>query len=1037
MPKGTVTMLFTDIEGSTRLLKQLGAEYGALLDEHRRILRASFDAFGGREMDTQGDAFFAVFDRARNAVGAAVQAQRALAGASWPEGAECRVRMGLHTGEPEVGEEGYHGMAVHRGARIAAAAHGGQILLSDATRQLVEDDLPAGAALRDLGVQQLKDIERPEHVYQVVVDGLQSQFPPLRTVASAERGKRRRRTVALAVAALVGLAAVAAVALVESVGSSSSQSHLLAANSVGVYDASSGKMHSQFALDVSPSAVAAGFGSLWVVDAQGDSVSRVDPDKGVVNQTIDVGHGPAGIAVGAGYVWVANGLDGTVAKIDPKTNSVVDTINGVGNGPDGLAIGGGFVWVATSNDSGLTRIGVADDEVAGRIAVPGGANGVAVGFGSVWVTGQNSGDVNRIDMRTHSVLATLHSGSGAGPVVAGAGAVWTANTLDGTVTEVDPATTKIRATIPVGSGPNSITAQPGAVWTANGASGTLSSIDPGRATVSRTVPTGSAPAGLAIEGGRLYATVQGTGAGHRGGTLRVGVAIGNLDSTDPMLAYSPRSWQLLILTNDGLVGFRRTGGPAGSALVPDLATAIPSPTDGGKSWSFQVRRGIRYSTGEPVRASDFKRTVERALHDSDSPGYLYFAGIVGAEGCIRSPKHCDLSKGVVADDSSNTVTFHLTAPDPDLPYKLALPFAYAVPPSTPLAAGGTVAATGPYKIAKSTPSEIRLVRNPYFRQWSSDAQPEGFPNEIVERFDGTSDRNVAAVIHGKADLAMDVSQASARNLRMLTTQHASRIELSPVAGTIYFFFGTRIKPFDDVRARRAVNYAVDRNKMLQAYGGPDLGLVTCQILPPNFTAYRPYCPYTVSPSPSGAYSGPDLARAKALVAASGTKGEPVTVWAPQFLASSGRYLVSVLNNLGYRARLHTSPHPDKEMAAAAAGKLQVGGIGWFADYASPSGFFPPALACASYVPGQPSSNAGGFCDHSIDREMARAAALQSRDPQAAAALWGKVDRDSVDEAPWVSIVNPRNFDFISGRVGNYQYNPQWGTLLDQLWVSSS
>ena len=122
MPSGTVTMLFTDIEGSTKLLKQLGDRYGELLAVHRRLLRQSFDAQGGREMDTQGDAFFIAFARARNAVEAAVGAQRVLAAHEWPEGVECRVRMGLHTGEPSVGEEGYHGIGLHRGARVAGSA---------------------------------------------------------------------------------------------------------------------------------------------------------------------------------------------------------------------------------------------------------------------------------------------------------------------------------------------------------------------------------------------------------------------------------------------------------------------------------------------------------------------------------------------------------------------------------------------------------------------------------------------------------------------------------------------------------------------------------------------------------------------------------------------------------------------------------------------------------------------------------------------------------------------------------------------------
>ena len=135
-------MLFTDIEGSTYLLKQLGERYGELLEEQRRLLREAFAAHGGREMDTQGDAFFIAFARARNAVEAAVEAQRALAAHEWPDGVACRVRMGLHTGEPSVGAEGYHGIGVHRGARIAAAAHGGQILLSSATAEVVQEDLP-------------------------------------------------------------------------------------------------------------------------------------------------------------------------------------------------------------------------------------------------------------------------------------------------------------------------------------------------------------------------------------------------------------------------------------------------------------------------------------------------------------------------------------------------------------------------------------------------------------------------------------------------------------------------------------------------------------------------------------------------------------------------------------------------------------------------------------------------------------------------------------------------------------------------------
>jgi class 3 adenylate cyclase len=182
-PAGTVTFLFTDIEGSTKLLHELGDEYAAVVSAHRRILRETFGSAGGREVDTQGDAFFYSFQRAREAVSAAVSGQRALAAYEWPGGATVRVRMGLHTGEPAVGEEGYVGIDVVRAARICSAGHGGQILLSETTRALVGADLPEGASVRDLGEQKLKDV-RAEHIYQLDFDGSPAYFPMLRTEGS-------------------------------------------------------------------------------------------------------------------------------------------------------------------------------------------------------------------------------------------------------------------------------------------------------------------------------------------------------------------------------------------------------------------------------------------------------------------------------------------------------------------------------------------------------------------------------------------------------------------------------------------------------------------------------------------------------------------------------------------------------------------------------------------------------------------------------------------------------------------------------------
>jgi class 3 adenylate cyclase len=181
LPAGTVTFVFTDIEGSTRLLQELGDEdYARTAADHRRIVRGAFEARGGTEIDTQGDAFFFSFPRARDAVGAAIDAQRELHAHDWPQEKHVLVRMGLHTGEPHMGEEGYLGIDVVRAARISAAGNGGQILVSETTRALLGNQLPEGATVHDLGKQNLKDIQH-EHIYEISLDGRPASGRALKT----------------------------------------------------------------------------------------------------------------------------------------------------------------------------------------------------------------------------------------------------------------------------------------------------------------------------------------------------------------------------------------------------------------------------------------------------------------------------------------------------------------------------------------------------------------------------------------------------------------------------------------------------------------------------------------------------------------------------------------------------------------------------------------------------------------------------------------------------------------------------------------
>jgi class 3 adenylate cyclase len=190
LPSGTVTFVFSDIEGSTSLVKRFGDGYGELLTTHRRLVRETFAGYGGIEIDTQGDAFFFAFARARDAVAAAVDVQRAHAEHDWPEGANVRIRMGLHTGEPAVGEEGYHGLDVVRAARLGGIGGGGHVVLSETTRALLGSTLPEGVTVHPLGERRLKDLDEPERVYELDIEGVprsdEPPAPPASTPADAD-----------------------------------------------------------------------------------------------------------------------------------------------------------------------------------------------------------------------------------------------------------------------------------------------------------------------------------------------------------------------------------------------------------------------------------------------------------------------------------------------------------------------------------------------------------------------------------------------------------------------------------------------------------------------------------------------------------------------------------------------------------------------------------------------------------------------------------------------------------------------------------
>jgi len=507
LPRGTVTFLFTDIEGSTRLLKQLGPLYGDVLADHQQILRSAFAAHGGKEVDTQGDSFFVAFNRAKDAVAATVDAQRDLAAHAWPEGTALRVRMGLHTGEPRFGADRYVGLGVHKAARIAAAGHGGQVLLSRTTRDLVEDELPPGVSIRDLGERRLKDLDRPESLSQLVVDGLQSDFARLKTL---DEGLRRRRRRMYAGSALVGVVAAAVAIPLFALGQGSAGSKTaVAPNSLAVIDAGSARLVGTVPVGVRPAAVSVGEGSVWVANLDDRTLSRVDPGSLSVQRTIPLAATPTGVAAGRGAVWVVNGVAGSVSRVDPGTDQLAATRQ-VAQGTilGSAAVGEGAVWAAFGSAL-VARI----DPASGRVLGTGIAGtypiGVAVGGGAVWVANRGDNTVSRMLPATVTSVATLTVGRRPSGIAAGDGAVWVTDAGDDAVTRIDVASGS-ESTIAVGHGPTGITVDGTDVWVANSDDGTVSEIDATGRRVVATIAVGNRPTAIAAADRRVWVSVQAT-----------------------------------------------------------------------------------------------------------------------------------------------------------------------------------------------------------------------------------------------------------------------------------------------------------------------------------------------------------------------------------------------------------------------------------------------------------------------------------------------------------------------------------------------
>jgi YVTN family beta-propeller protein len=628
----------------------------------------------------------------------------------------------------------------------------------------------SGAALLDeqLG---LRPGERLRQLEQAILrQDADLQLPESATRPSSPDGPVRHRSrtragVAIGVAALaVATALLLAVLLPGNEGAPT----LVRGNSVALLSGEDAVVSVPVA--ATPTRMARGAGSLWVTHVDSGTVSRIDLATRALRQTIVVGHGPVGIAVAGGAVWVANALDGTVSRVDVRTNRLVQTI-AVGTQPSAVAAAAGSVWVTDQGDDNVLQI----DTVTGRVRriVPTGsqpADAAVVGH-TLWVADRGDGTVTRIDTANGKVVDSIRVGDAPSAIAAGNTAVWVADPLDATVSRIDPAKDVVTATVQAGGSPVDVAVAKDGVVVSDGESGRLYRVSSDGRSLRLSAHPGARGGPIDASGDRLWVGVGGGGAGHHGGVLRI-ASFAPIFSLDPALEDTLSPLQLFGETNDGLVALDHTGGPDGTRLVPDLALSLPRPSDGGRTYVFRLRRGIRFSNGHMLGAADVRHSFER-LFELGSAGRSLYQKIRGAARCMHE-RPCSLREGIASSADDALVTFRLAAPDPDFLYKLAEPYAYVLPSSAPLHIGrGRLPATGPYKFASFRPGrELRLVRNPRFREWSAAAQPAGYPDRIVWRLGRAPGAAVADVEHGGATSCRDIPRS--RHARCRHWRPASR-----------------------------------------------------------------------------------------------------------------------------------------------------------------------------------------------------------------------------------------------------------------------
>jgi peptide/nickel transport system substrate-binding protein len=477
----------------------------------------------------------------------------------------------------------------------------------------------------------------------------------------------------------------------------------------------------------------------------------------------------------------------------------------------------------------------------------------------------------------------------------------------------------------------------------------------------------------------------------------------SIDYLDPGLTYSPEGLNVIWNVYLPLLGYRHVNGAGGSTIVPYLARTLPKVSAHGRTYTLFLRRGLKYSNGQPVKASDFKATVERDFK-LDSPGAGYFYNIVGAD-AARQAKGGHIS-GIVADDATGKIAISLKTPQGDFANVLASEFAAPVPANAPDSDTSThpLPATGPYVIQSYAPNkQIVEVRNPQFHAAQLGGNvPAGNPDKVVWDIVGDAATALKRTTAGQDD--WDPQQIPPGSLAETEAKYGDQLKVYTSPNTYYFFMNMRVAPFNKLAVRQAVNYAIDRKALVAIYGG--LARPTENILPPTYPSYSKHSLYRH-----------DVAKARQLVKQAGATGARVTVWNHDrgLDPKATEYLVKVLDSIGLKAKQHiVTSAVYWATVGNEATNAQIGFADWFQDYPHPLDWFD-VLLNGERITKTYNNDYANFDDKVVNAEI-DALNKQPIPTSPVNSRWASLDRQIMLEAPWAPFLNREFTDFFNAKV---------------------